>query len=94
MLGVRIGQLCKSADILLLNQTEIIPTTTKKSTRNQPNEEACAESTLLDMHGSWPQQAPAVQIRARVNLRSSRLRIGGNAHRKCACAYPNPGANQ
>ena len=41
MLGVRIGQVCKSADILLLNQTDIIPTTTKKSTRDQLNEEAC-----------------------------------------------------
>ena len=36
---VRIGKVRKSANILLLNQTDIIPTTTKISTPNQPNEE-------------------------------------------------------
>ena len=43
MIRIRIGQVRKSADTLLLNQPDIIPTTTKKSTRNQPNEEACLQ---------------------------------------------------
>ena len=52
MLGVRIGQVCKSANILLLYQTDIIPTTTKKSTRNKPNEAACRGVRLLGTRNS------------------------------------------
>ena len=36
MLGVRIGQVCKSANMLLLNQTDIIPTTTKDQPEINP----------------------------------------------------------
>ena len=47
MLGVRVGQVCKSANIFLLSETYIIPTTTKKSTQWRSLLEA------INIHSVW-----------------------------------------
>ena len=94
MLRVRIGKVWEYTIIFLLKQTEKIPTTTKKSTQNHPNEEACCGahmSNYLPISNSPkckrpPDAGDALRDAVAARL-GSRRRRGGRDHQEAGEDY-------